>query len=92
MTDVDEKEIQKTIDEIRKNAEEFKIEKVYPSEGFSFSNTRLRLIFVILGAVIVLVTSVLLILKSGGQKVKIKAPPGQQVIYPKDGPPRLAPK
>jgi hypothetical protein len=31
-------------------------------------------------------------MKNSSQMTKIKAPPGQEIIYPKDGPPRLAPK
>lgn len=91
MTDPNEKEIQKTLDEMKKRAEEFQAGKMYAPES-SFSSSNLKLILTIVGVVAVLISSIFFIFKSGSQKAEIKAPPGQTIIYPQNGPPRLAPK
>lgn len=91
MADVDEKEIQKTLDEMKKRAEEFQTGKIYTPES-SFSSVNLKLILTIIGVGVVLIASAFFYVKSGSQKAEIKAPPGQIIIYPQNGPPRLAPK
>jgi len=94
MTDTNDKEIQKTLEEMNKRAEEFQANKMYtPKSHFSsFSNSNLKLIFVIIGVVVILIISVFFVMKSGSQKAKLKAPPGYEIIYLKDAPPRLQPK
>ena len=91
MANIDEKEIQKTLEEMKRRAEEFQTGKMYTPET-SFSSVNLKLILAIVGVIIVLIASIFFYVKSGSQKAEIKAPPGQIIIYPKDGPPRLAPK
>ena len=87
-------EIQKTLEEMKKRAEEFQAEKMYiPESSFSsFSSSNLKLILTIVGVVVVLALSVFFVMKSGSQKAEFKAPPGYEIIYPKNEPPRLVPK
>lgn len=93
MLDV-EKEAQKVLEEIEKRAEEFQAGKMYtPESSFSyFSNSNLKLILTVAGVIVVLIISVFFYIKSNGQKIQIKAPPGYEIIYPQNGPPRLQPK
>lgn len=73
MTDPNEKEIQKTLDEMNKRAEEFQAGKSYSVES-SFSSSKLKLILTIVGVIVVLVLSALFYIKSGGTKAVIKPP------------------
>ena len=45
--------------------------------------------YVLSGIVVLVIIISLFLIFSGGDKVRIEAPPGQKVIYPQDGPPRL---
>ena len=93
MTNPDDKEIQKTLEEMKKRAEEFQAGGNYSSgSNHCDSPSNWKLILIIIVVVIILILSILFYMKSGSQKAQIKAPPGQQIIYPKDGPPKLAPK
>ena len=76
MTDPNEKEIQKTLDEMKKRAEEFQAEKMYTTESSfsSFSNSKLKLILTIMGVVVVLVVAVFFYIKSSSPKTQIKPP------------------
>ena len=86
-------EIQKTLEEMKKRAEEFQAGGNSESSNFnSFSSSRLKLILTIVGVVVVLALSVFFVMKSGSQKAEFKAPPGYEIIYPKNEPPRLVPK
>ena len=61
MTNIDEKEIQKTLEEIKRRTEEFQTGKNYSSNSSSFDsfyNSNLKLILTIVG-VVVLVASLL---------------------------------
>ncbi len=44
---------------------------------------------IILGFLALAIIVSLFLLFSGSKEVKIEAPPGQKIIYPSDGPPRL---
>ena len=68
MPDASEKEIQKTLEEMKKRAEEFQAGGNYSSSSRSFdsfSNSKLKLILTIVGVVIVLIISVIFYIKSG---------------------------
>lgn len=93
MSDIDQKEIQKTLEEMKKRAEEFQAGGNYSSGSSRFdSSSNWKLILVVVGVILVLIISAVFYIKSGGSKAQIKAPPGYKVIYPGDGPPRLQPK
>jgi hypothetical protein len=91
MGNIDEKEIQKTLDEINKRVAESQSGKIYSSSSFSPSSN-LKLVLTILGVMLALFASAVFYIKSNSQKVQMKIPPGYEIIYSKDAPPRLQPK
>lgn len=49
--------------------------------------------YVLIGFVVIAVVSVsVLMFNSGGRSAKFEAPPGQQIVYPENEPPRLEQK
>ena len=84
MSDTDEKEIQKTLEEMKKRAEEFQAGGNYSSSSSnfdSFSNSNLKLILTIVGVIIVLIISVAFYMKSSGKMAK-KPPIIPGMVYP----------
>ena len=46
--------------------------------------------YVLVGfAALVIIVGVIFLFSTGGNKAKFEAPPGQKIIYPQNGPPRL---
>jgi uncharacterized integral membrane protein len=94
MEDIDEKEIQKKLEEMKRKAEEFQSGISYSSHSSSFfsSPSNSKLILTVVGVIIVLILSAVFYIKNSSQKVQIKIPPGYEIVYPKGIPPRLQQK
>ncbi len=88
MKNIDEKEIQKTLDEISKRTEEFQSGENYSPDNKSSPN-HLMVILATIGIIVVLIIATFFYSKGSGSNSKIKAPAGYEVVYPKNAPPRL---
>jgi hypothetical protein len=69
MANPDDKEIQKTIEEMNKRVADFHAEKMYSPES-SFSSPNLKLTLTIVGVIIVLVLSAVFYIKSTGRTLE----------------------
>jgi hypothetical protein len=76
MANPDDKEIQKTIEEMNKRVADFHAEKMYSPEDSSpsFYSSNLKLILTIVGVIIVLILSAVFYMKSSGKIFNSKNP------------------
>lgn len=84
MVDVNEKEIQKTLEEINKRAEEFQSGKIYSPNTFSsfLSTPNLKLVFAIVGVVCALILLGFFVIKPVSKPdSKSKASPQNAIKY-----------
>lgn len=81
MSEVDQKEIQKTLEQMNQRVQNFSSGDYSSSEFDSSSNSKLKLILTIIGVIIILITSVYFYIKSGGKNGK-KPPVIPGMIYP----------
>lgn len=82
MSDTDDKEIQKTLEEMKKRAEQFQAGGNYSSSSSHFdSPTNWKLILTVIGVILVLIISAVFYIKSGGKNGK-SPPIIQGMIYP----------
>lgn len=89
----EQEEIQKTLADLQKRAEEFQSGgsysggSIYSGSSF-FSGTGKKVVLIVV-IVLLIGLTIFLVIKSGGKKANYKAPKGYEVVYPKNAPPRL---
>ncbi len=89
----EQEEIQKTLADLQKRAEEFQTGGSYSggnyTSGASSSSSTGKKVVLIVVIVLLIGLAIFLVIKSGGKKANYKAPKGYEVVYPKNAPPRL---